>query len=145
MGLSQNFAEQLSEAGSRLALITEVDSALPYRDGSWTRKQLLGHLIDSAANNHNRFVRASLEPEYRGPRYEQEEWVSRHGYESVPWSELVTWWTSLNQMIARVVERTPAEQYSVQCFIGDLPPMSLQALIEDYLDHMQHHLTQMFA
>lgn len=145
MELAESFARQILEAGTRLANITEVNAALPYPGGSWSRKQLLGHLIDSAANNHQRFVRASLESEYRGPRYDQEAWVSRHGYESVAWSELVTWWTSLNQMMSWVVKLTPEEQLSVQCFIGDLPPMSLRALIEDYLDHMRHHLSQMFA
>ena len=36
---------------------------------SWSPRQELGHLIDSAANNHIRFVRAATEPEFSGPGY----------------------------------------------------------------------------
>ena len=145
MRLHDKFCKQIADAEARLRAISEDDSDLPYHSGSWSRKQLLGHLIDSAANNHVRFVGASLQNEYNGPQYDQEGWVRCHHYECVPWTDLVSWWSVLNQMIIRVVRYTAQEQYAVPCFIEGVPVMSLEALMEDYLQHMQHHLEQMLS
>ena len=57
---------------------------VPWREGGWTRKQIVGHLLDSAANNRQRFVRAAIDGKYAGPKYAQEAWVAAHGYASQP-------------------------------------------------------------
>ena len=142
MYLPDRFAQQIADTEATLRAIPEETGDQPYHPGSWTRKQLLGHLIDSAANNHNRFVRASLDNEYHGPSYDQEGWVRRHRYESVPWSTIVDWWVTLNHLLLRVVREIPTDQYAVPCFIDNKPMMSLEALMEDYLRHMQHHVGQ---
>jgi hypothetical protein len=142
MHLPERFAKRIAETEAMLRAVSEEDADLPYHAGSWTRKQLLGHLIDSAANNHNRFVRASLENEYHGPSYDQEGWVRRHRYESAPWISIVDWWATLNELLWRVVREIPQEQYAVPCFIDNKPMMSLEALMEDYLQHMEHHAAQ---
>ncbi len=145
MHLPERFAREIAETETLLRLVSEDVADQPYHHGSWTRKQLLGHLIDSAANNHNRFVRASLENEYHGPGYDQEGWVRRHRYESAPWSSIVDWWLTLNQLLLRVVREIPQEQYAVPCFIDNKPMMSLEALMEDYLTHLRHHVNQIVA
>ena len=142
MHLPERFARQIAETETSLRSVSEDESDRTFHAGSWTRKQLLGHLIDSAANNHNRFVRASLDNEYHGPGYDQEGWVRRHRYESMQWSDIVDWWSTLNQMLVRVVREIPRDQYAVPCFIDNKPMMSLEALMEDYLLHMQHHVEQ---
>lgn len=142
MHLPEHFAKQIAETEAVLRTISEEDAGQPYHAGSWTRKQLLGHLIDSAANNHYRFVRASLDNEYHGPSYDQEGWVRRHRYESAPWTAIVDWWAALNHLVLRVVREIPQEQYAVPCFIDNKPMMSLEALMEDYLVHMRHHVGQ---
>ena len=73
--------------------IAEIHPAGP---ASWCPKEELGHLIDSAANNHIRFVRAALDGSYRGPGYAQNDWVSIHGYRRMPWENLVSTWYSYN-------------------------------------------------
>ena len=106
----------------------------------WSRKEETGHLIDSAANNHLRFVRAALEPEYRGPGYDQDRSVTLHGYQELPWPELVELWRRYNLLLAELIQRIPADKLGTQCFVGAYPPMTLRFLIEDYVLHLRHHV-----
>ena len=143
--IADGFHSHIDEAERRLRALPEQDSLLRTRPDGWTRKQVLGHLIDSALNNHQRVVRASLQGEYRGPGYDQDGWVRMHGYEELPWTELVDFWTSQNRLLARVVSRIPADRLEAPCQVGEHPAMTLLALIEDYLRHMRQHLDQIRA
>jgi hypothetical protein len=134
-----------SELPNLRALDSDRVSVHPKGPTSWSPKQELGHLIDSAANNHIRFVRAALEPEYQGPSYKQEEWVKIHGYRDIPWDFLVTFWLQYNTLLAALVERIPPEKFATLCTIGDGEPASLGFVIEDYVRHMQHHLDHILA
>lgn len=127
------------------ALDSDRVSAHPKGPTSWSPKQELGHLIDSAANNHMRFVRAALEAEYQGPSYQQVEWVRIHGYQDLPWDFLVTFWFQYNTLLVALVERIPQEKFATLCTIGDGKPASLGFVIEDYVKHMQHHLDHILA
>jgi hypothetical protein len=120
-------------------------AAHPSGPESWSPKQELGHLIDSAANNHIRFVRAALEPEYRGPGYRQNDWVKIHAYENADWDFLVTLWFHYNSLTATVIENIPREKFATECTVADGPPVALDFLIEDYVRHMQHHLDHILA
>jgi hypothetical protein len=110
--------------------------------GKWVRKEILGHLIDSAANNHQRVVRAQLVERLASPGYDQEAWVALHGYRARPWAELVDLWVSLNRHLAAVIESVPPDKLQTACAIGESQPCSLAWLITDYLRHLRHHLEQ---
>lgn len=125
--------------------VAEDVVGLPWREGGWTRKQVLGHMIDSAANNHQRFVRASLDGSYVGPFYAQEGWVAAHGYGELPWVTLLAWWQTYHEMLKTVVERIPEEKLGVECRVGDNEPVTLRFLIEDYIAHQRHHLGQILC
>lgn len=125
--------------------ISEEQAGRPSKKDRWTPKQELGHLIDSAANNHMRFVRASLDGEYRGPAYDQEKWVDAHGYAATPWDDLLEFWRRYNDLLVQVVRRIPDGRLTVPCFIGSYPEMTLGFVIEDYVRHMQHHLDQLLG
>src|SRR5690348_7449491 len=99
--------------------------------GKWSQKEELGHLVDSATNNHLRFVRASAEPNYRGPGYQQDIWVSTHGYNEMPWADLLDFWKRYNLFLARLIGRIPETALDHQCVIGESQPVTLQFLIED--------------
>jgi hypothetical protein len=114
------------------------------RAGSWSRKEELGHLIDSATNNHIRFVLASLDGEFRGQGYAQDKWVEAHGYAGMAWRDLVDLWHQYNALLARVVERIPEEHLDNRCVIG-WGVVTLRFIIEDYVLHMQHHLDHVLA
>jgi len=112
---------------------------------SWSPKQELGHLIDSAANNHQRFVRAALESEYTGPGYAQDGWVALHNYRNLPWETLVTFWFEYNQLLAELIDNIPLNKLDTPCTIAAAQPVTLAFLIEDYVKHMQHHLDKILA
>jgi hypothetical protein len=113
--------------------------------GGWNRKQILGHLIDSAANNRQRFVRASIDGAYAGPGYAQEAWVDAHGYADTPWETLLRWWQADHEILAAVVARIPADRLEASCIVGEHEPVTLRFLIEDYIAHQKWHLQQIQA
>ena len=129
-----------------LALTEEQASKIPAGTGTWTAKEELGHLVDSAANNHMRFVLGAIGPaEFRGEPYAQEAWVGIHGYGQMPWLDLVETWLRINLLLARVAERVPEGRLEAPCFIGNAPPVPLRFVIADYVRHMQHHLDHLLS
>ncbi len=142
--MPQNLAQRLADAivGELPALqaITDGAASKPAREGAWSPKQELCHLLDSATNNRVRFVRASLEPELHGPSYDGNGWVALHGYAELPWAMLVDFWERYNRLLVELVARIPEERLATRCFVGASDPVTLGFLIEDYIAHMQHHL-----
>jgi len=136
------FQQRLDQASARLSGVTGQQAAEPFRPGGWLRKEVLGHLLDSAANNHQRFVRAALEGCYEGPGYEQEGWVRLHAYFELPWPALLSTWRDRNAGLARIVGRIEEQRLQAPCKVGDGAPFTLQFLIEDYLRHLDHHVGQ---
>jgi hypothetical protein len=106
----------------------------------WTIKEVIGHLIDSAANNHQRFVRAQFIPELTFPAYEQNEWVACQAYNDADWPELLELWQRYNRHLAHVIRHVRPSSLGVRCTIGSYEPVTLQFLIEDYVVHLKHHL-----
>ncbi|HEU5022556.1 MAG TPA: DinB family protein [Bryobacteraceae bacterium] len=139
--LSQTLSDLVEREGAALRSFPE-NQASDRRSGpsSWSPKEELGHLIDSAVNNHARFVLACLEPEFHGPKYAQDEWVSIHGYQDMPWPSIIEFWVQYNTFIADLIARVPNDKLTTLCFIGEGEPVTLRFLIEDYMLHAQHHL-----
>ncbi len=109
--------------------------------GKWSRKEILGHLIDSAANNHQRVVRGqSNSPLVFG--YDQVAWVEANAYRRRTWSELVELWVALNRHFAAAVEAVPPGKLGTPCSAGEEEPKPLEWWIRDYVRHMKHHLDQ---
>ncbi len=108
----------------------------------WSVQELIGHLLDSAVNNHHRFIRAQETAPLVFPKYEQNAWVATQDYNTSPWPELLTLWQLYNHHLAHVIARIPPDKRKVICHIGAYDPVTLEYLIVDYLDHLQHHLRQ---
>jgi GrpB-like predicted nucleotidyltransferase (UPF0157 family) len=140
--LARMLRDEVERAQARLRAIDEAEAARDRGPGKWANKEILGHLIDSAANNHQRFVRAPSADPFVWPGYEQETWVAAHRYRQRPWSELVELWVALNRHVAQVMECVPPERLQTRCVIGGGEPVSLEWLMRDYLRHMRHHLAQ---
>lgn len=136
---------QVKAAEPDLLAISEADAARPWSPGKWSRKRVLGHLIDSAANNHQRFVRGQEQNPYKGPGYEQEHWVESQHYDERPWRDIVALWSAYNQHLAHVLSRVPEKHRDVRCEIGSGEPVTLSYVALDYVGHIQHHLRQIFG
>lgn len=135
--LRTTIARELPEL---LKLTDEAASIKLSGADSWSPKQELGHLIDSASNNHVRFVNASLHDSFTGPGYPQNGWVDLHGYQEKTWSSIVFFWHAYNAFLTDLLERIPEEKLNTICAIGTDEPASLAFVIEDYVLHMQHHI-----
>ena len=137
--------EFLERVPPKLNAISEEQAARRPAPGKWSKKEILGHLIDSAGNNHQRIVRAQLVPVLEFPEYEQEGWVRSQSYQTEPWADLVQLWTSLNRHLAHVVEAIPQEALTHTCKIGDHDPFPLSDLEEHYMRHVEHHIEQILS
>ena len=143
--LADELRSEVDAARNRLRVLTDADVTADRGPGKWTRKEILGHLIDSAANNHQRFIRAPLSDSFVWPGYEQNAWVSSQRYRDRPWAELVDLWAALNHHVAYAMASVPASRLETRCTIGDDAPVTLEWLMRDYLRHLRHHLAQILA
>ena len=130
------------EAG-RIRKIPEQEAARKPSSDAWSKKEIVGHLVDSASNNHQRFVRAMLFGDLSFPAYAQNDWVRSQGYADESWDLLVDLWSALNLHLAHLIGAIPVERFSAPCRIGEKPPIPLDALIADYIRHLEHHLGQL--
>jgi hypothetical protein len=128
-----------------LAHFTETDAAahVSQTGARWTRKQVLGHLLDSAANNHHRFVRAQIEPDFSMPGYAQEAWVEKQHFNNRSWRDLLAFWTSYNRHLLFLMETVTESGRRRLCRVGPDEPVTLEFLMVDYVRHLQHHLAGM--
>ena len=125
---------------SQLSCMNHDEVGLKPDQRNWSKKEILGHLIDSAANNHHRFVRAVNNVAVLFPTYDQEEWVRIQHYNEMPWSFLVTLWSAYNRHLSHVIECIPVDAESSPCNIGKEKPVALEFVVRDYFRHLQHHL-----
>jgi hypothetical protein len=141
--LAKNFWSELNEIHAALRALPELLADRPWRAGGWTRKQIVGHMLDSAANNRQRFVQAAIDGSYTGPNYAQEAWVAAHGYAEQSWETLLRWWQVEHEILMAVVSRISEERLEANCVIGGGAPVTLHFLVNDYLQHQRHHLAQL--
>jgi hypothetical protein len=142
---AREFRAELERLRGALLALSPALAVTPWRAGGWTRKQIVGHLLDSAANNRQRFVRAAIDGQYAGPQYAQDAWVAAHGYDDQTWETLLRWWHAEHEILAAVVERVPEERLEAMCVVGDDAPVTLRFLIDDYLRHQRWHFAQLAA
>ena len=108
----------------------------------WSIAEVLGHLVDSCCNNHQRFVRAQQSDTLTFPDYEQNHWAVANQYHDANWTDLVDLWRAYNLQLARVIKAIPEQQLNTICTITPYDPCTLEFLVTDYVVHMNHHLTK---
>lgn len=143
--LSEKLLSVIESAEPKLRAVTNTDSAIPALPGGWSRKQVLAHLIDSASNNHQRFVRALLQPSLDFPGYDQDGNIRVQAPQEADWRLLVSLWAEYNRYLAHVIARLPASKLDTICRIGPNQPVTLSFIAEDYVRHLLHHLRQIDA
>ena len=140
--IADELTRVVDKAAAELRTIGEARAAAKMRSDVWSIKEIVGHLIDSAANNHQRFVRAQATDRFVFPGYEQDAWVLSQGYQDRPWLDLIELWVLSNHHLSHAIRRIPETALAVPCRIGESEPVTLRFLVEDYLVHLRHHLKQ---
>lgn len=143
--LSAKLLEVVETAEPKLRQTNEVESTKAVLSGGWSRKEVIGHLIDSASNNHQRFVRAALAPSLDFPGYDQVGNARVQAFQRADWLMLVSLWAAYNRYLAHVIAHLPAAKLDTVCRIGSGEPVTLGFLAADYLKHLVHHLSQIGA
>ena len=139
--METTLTEVVNQALPTLRAISDGEASAKPAPGKWSKKEILGHLIDSAANNHQRFIRLQLAPEVTLPGYDQDAWVQANGYQQAKWEEVITLWASYNLHLAAVIKNIhPAcAEHVWHHPKGDY---KLGYVVDDYVVHLRHHLAQ---
>jgi len=140
LSLSHNLLSLIEAAGPQLAQVDESVTHAPVRAGGWSHRQLLGHLIDSASNNHQRIVRASLQRELNFPGYDQNGNVRVQQFQTASWPMLVDLFLAYNRFLVHVIAHIPEAKLHTVCKIGAEMPTTLEHMAKDYVKHLAHHL-----
>lgn len=151
----QDFRRTIETGKTRLLAIPE-DVASVGTANQWSAKEIVGHLIDSAANNHQRFVRAQATNDLICSGYDQNAWVSSQQYNQESWADLVHLWAAYNLHLVHFISVMPLDVLSRPRAKHNLDqvgwkavdqstPTTLEYFIRDYAGHLQHHLNQIFA
>jgi hypothetical protein len=149
----RDFRVTVESSSASLMQMSGANVEQPRSEGKWSAKQVIGHLIDSAANNHSRFVRAQLTDDLNFQGYEQGRWVELQHYQDESWPDLVQLWRAYNLHLAHVMSCVPSEiltkprlKHSLQNIawdkVGEAHPVTLEYLMRDYVGHLKHHLSQ---
>ncbi|MGB9181141.1 MAG: DinB family protein [Pyrinomonadaceae bacterium] len=152
----EDFRGTIETAAVRLLSMSEKESEAARAEGKWSPKEVIGHLIDSAANNHQRFVRAQFKDDLVFPGYEQNEWVRAQRYKQESWPLLVQLWKAYNLHLLHVMASVPEEilkaeraQHSLDKIawqtVSTDEPTTLEYLMTDYIGHLKNHLNQVLS
>ena len=134
----------VSEFAFKFSVITESDFSDKLDPKKWSKKEVVGHLIDSAQNNLRRFIVGQYEPTVANITYEQDFWVAANGYQQMKAKDVIELWKLINERICSVLSNMPEENYQKESNTGktEVQLHTLKWLAEDYVKHMKHHLNQ---
>jgi len=138
--IAQKLKSIISDIEPKLKQMDNEEVILKPYPEKWSKKEILGHLIDSAANNHQRFVREQSGVAEEFTDYNQNQWVNIQRYNELDWNSLIILWTSYNQHLSYIMENISEESETALCNIGKDEPVTLKFVVEDYIRHLQHHL-----
>lgn len=123
-----------------LQVISEQEASIKELPHKWSKKEILGHLIDSATNNNHKFVRTMAQPHIDFVGYAQDFWVAEQYYNNRNWEEIVTFWHTYNLHLAHIIESVNPAYLQNTISIGGSKPFTLAFIMEDYIEHLKHHL-----
>ena len=139
--ITTELSSLVASCTEQFAALTETDWTAKTNPSKWSKKEVLGHLVDSALNNHRRFI-VTQYAERQNIVYFQDQWVFFQGYQQADTEELIALWRLLNLQIVRVLEIMPQSVWTNVCDTGkngeDLH--TLEWLATDYVAHLKHHL-----
>lgn len=130
----------IEKAPILLSEISEENMLIKKSPSKWSKKEILGHLVDSATNNHHRFIRGQFENNLE-ISYDQNKWNEFSFYQEIDSGQIINFWTIYNKQLLEIIKRIPTEKLKNQIRIED-KLVTLEFLIIDYVEHIEHHLKQ---
>ena len=142
--VASDIEDTVNEAYQRLVSLSDETIKARPNPGDWSVKEIVGHLIDSASNNHQRFVRLQVADRLVLPDYSQDNdtWVSIQCYQEAPWDDMLALWRHFNLHQARVIRAVNEECIDHIWVVDEDTSITLGELMIDYLRHLKDHLQQ---
>jgi DinB superfamily len=125
-------------------LTAKGEEELSYKAGptKWSKKQIIGHLIDSATNNHHRLIRGQFE-HIPLISYDQDQWNEHGYYQQMGSSQLIAMWAVYNKQLLALIRLIPADKLKREVGVADKKEVTLDFIINDYVGHLEHHLREL--
>jgi len=127
-----------------LTAIGEPSFSLKTSPENWSKKEIIGHLIDSAINNHQRFVRAQFE-QVPTIVYDQNKWNKFNYYQQMDGQQIISFWVIYNRQLVQLFKCISIENLALECKTGTETPLTIGFLFNDYVQHQEHHLRQVIV
>jgi len=156
MQFTTAFRRRIHEIYDQLIKVSADKATTPLVPNKWSPIQIMGHLIDSANNNHRRFTKAQWQDNMIFNGYAQADWVTVQNYQAADWQQILDLWKLYNLHICYVMENTPEEKLNREIHEHNLDkiamitvpanqPTTLGYFMKDYIYHIEHHFRQIEA
>jgi hypothetical protein len=137
---AENLRQTLDQVLPFLREISDEEASIKPALNKWSNKEILGHLIDSASNNQQKFVRTMAQSHLDFVGYAQDFWVSQQHYNQASWLQIVELWLAYNQHIAHIIEHVNPDFLQNTITIDGNGLYTLEFIMQDYAEHLKHHL-----
>ena len=155
MQFTTNFKNAIQQHYDRLFILPESTIRQQPAPDKWSPIQILGHLVDSACNNHRRFTIAQWQDHMVFDGYQQDNWVHYQDYQNADWQQVLTLWRAYNLHICRIMENTPLEKLKKEVrehnlhqiamvTVSEDQSVTLEYFMKDYIFHIEHHMKQIY-
>ena len=119
--------------------VPEETAGIKLSEDIWSLKEIIGHLIDSASNNHQRFVRLQFDDLLNFPPYDAEQWIRVQKYRDMNWNRLILLWYNYNCILINIIECMDSNSFS-NVWAKDEDAIRLDELVADYYRHLRVHV-----
>ena len=139
-----NRLEELLNSGfDYVSKSSEIELTKKASPDKWSKKEIIGHLIDSGINNLQRFTEVQFEIKpYKIRQYRQDELVKANDYQHSEINEVVELWISINNRIISLMKKQTIKTLKYNIELNNETISDLRFLMMDYVDHLEHHLNQ---
>ena len=141
----EEYTRIIEDFNKRLGTISDEIAGKKPADGTWSLKEIIGHLIDSAGNNHQRFVRLQEGNLNLFPTYNARFWIEKQYYQNANWTVLRSLWYNFNLHLLFIIEKFPDSSLTHEWILEEDLSCDLEWLIEDYYVHLNHHIQKFIA
>ena len=142
--LASDIEKVVEESHEQLRNLPEATIEARPAPEEWSIKEIVGHLVDSASNNHQRFVRLQVADGLNFPDYQQDNdaWVRIQRYQGEAWNDLLGLWLYFNRHLARTIRIVDQGCIDHIWVVDEDTSITLGELMTDYLRHLKAHLEQ---